>query len=416
MQVDDRNRAAGGERDPKPGADPKPGVDPEPGPDSEPKPGSGRRPKAGGAAHVLGREGTAGGAILDVGAFLARDGSTGAPVAIDAENPHAGVLVGKRGTGKSYTLGVIAEELARVEGVSPIVLDPMGVFAGLGELPGGRVIDARIDPATLSPDVWPELLGLDPTGAAGSLLWRTVERRQNGCGALATASEDDPTSIAGILAEIETADAPDPVKRAASNHLRLADAWGIFDPAAPTMGELTGAEATVIDCRSLTPAAMAAVGHVIARGLYDYRIERGTGPLPWLLVDEAHAFLEGIGEPAFRTLFTRGRTPGVSLVCATQRPSALPDVAVSQADLVIAHRLTAERDVDALRDAQPAYLGEDLGRVLPSGTGEALVVDDRTESAHVVRVRERRTPHGGDSPTASGIEANRARAARRRNG
>ena len=75
-----------------------------------------------------------------------------------------------------------------------------------------------------------------------------------------------------------------------------------------------------------------------------------------------------------------------------------------------------ERAVDALRDAQPAYLGEDLGRVLPSGTGEALVVDDRTESAHVVRVRERRTPHGGDSPTASGIEANRARTARRRNG
>jgi hypothetical protein len=38
---------------------------------------------------------------------------------------------------------------------------------------------------------------------------------------------------------------------------------------------------------------------------------------------------------------------------------------------------------------------------MPSATGEALVIDDATESVHVVDVRQRRTPHDGESPLAS---------------
>ncbi|MFW6000099.1 MAG: ATPase, partial [Halorubrum sp.] len=39
-----------------------------------------------------------------IGYFLARDGSAGATVGVDLDRPHAGVVFGKRGTGKSYTL------------------------------------------------------------------------------------------------------------------------------------------------------------------------------------------------------------------------------------------------------------------------------------------------------------------------
>jgi len=113
----------------------------------------------------------------------------------------------------------------------------------------------------------------------------------------------------------------------------------------------------------------------------------------------------GVADPALRTLLTRGRAPGVSLVCATQRPGALPSVAVSQSDLLVAHRLTAERDLDRLAEAEATYLAGDLASRLPTETGEALVVDDATETAHTVRIRERRTPHGGGSPSASGTAA-----------
>jgi DNA helicase HerA-like ATPase len=149
---------------------------------------------------------------------------------------------------------------------------------------------------------------------------------------------------------------------------------------------------------------MNAVVRAVAEGLYRGRVREELRRLPWLLVDEAHAFFDGVAGPGLERLLTRGRAPGVSLVAATQRPSALPAVAVSQSDLLFAHRLTSGADIEALERARPTYL-RGLGERLPTGTGEALVVDDRTETAHTVRVRERRTPHEGDSPSASALAA-----------
>jgi len=377
--------------------------------------------------HVLGRDGDAGGSgdsdgsdhvdgaigtnpcppTVQIGSFLARDGSAGAEVGVDADGPHAGVVFGKRGTGKSYTLGVIAEGLAAARGVAPVVVDPMGVFGGLREA-GGRVVEPRIRPAAIPPEAWPDLLGLDPASGPGSLVWRaaadaidTPETTDLSDGHRSGASDGSP-SIATLRGHIDDADVPAADRRAAANHLRLAESWGVFDADAPPLARLVGdGDPTVIDLAGAPEAAAAAVVRAVARGLYDARIDDDVDRLPWLLIDEAHAFFGGVAEPALRTLLTRGRAPGVSLICATQRPGALPSVAVSQSDLIVAHRLTAERDLDRLSEAEAIYLAGDLASRLPTETGEALVVDDATETAHTVRIRERRTPHGGGSPRAS---------------
>ena len=365
--------------------------------------------------HVLGREDGADGdaersgslPTVRLGSFLARDGSAGAPIGVDVDGPHAGVVFGKRGTGKSYTLGVLAEGLSDARGVSPVVVDPMGVFGGLRSA-GGRVVDPVVRPAAIPPSIWPDLVGLDPTGGAGSLLWRVVADATDGAGTAAdsgsppTGGSAGSTSIADLRARIEDSDAPSEARRAATNHLRLAESWGVFDADAPPVTTLAAdGSPTVLDLAGVPQAASAAVVRAVARGLYDARIDGELNRLPWLLIDEAHAFFGGVADPALRTLLTRGRAPGVSLVCATQRPSAVPSVAVSQSDLLIAHRLTAEQDVTRLGEAEATYLAGDLASRLPTGTGEALVVDDATETAHTVRVRERRTPHDGGSPRAS---------------
>jgi DNA helicase HerA-like ATPase len=347
-------------------------------------------------------------ATVHLGSFLARDGSDGAAVGVDVDSPHAAVVLGKRGTGKSYTLGVIAEELADATGVAPVVVDPMGVFDGLTEA-GGRVVDPAIRPAEVPASVWPDLVGLDPAGGPGSLLWRVVADAVE-----ATGSDGESPSIDALRWAVSEADAPDRTRRAVRNHLRLAESWDVFDEAAPPVASLVArGEPTVIDLSGVPEAAAGAVVRAVARGLYDMRVNGTVDRLPWLLVDEAHAFFDGVADPALRTLLTRGRAPGVSLVCATQRPSALPAVAVSQSDLLVAHRLTAGPDVDALATAEATYLAGDLAARLPTGTGEALVVDDASETAHAVRVRERRTPHGGGNPRAGDTEAARAERAAR---
>ena len=62
--------------------------------------------------------------------MLGRDRDTERNVYLDASSSRAVLICGKRGSGKSYTLGVLLEELVSVGGtdVIPIVVDPMGIF------------------------------------------------------------------------------------------------------------------------------------------------------------------------------------------------------------------------------------------------------------------------------------------------
>ncbi len=338
-----------------------------------------------------------------LGTYRALDGSRGASLYLDLDGPHAALLVGKRGYGKSYTIGVIAESLARSSGVAPVVVDPMDVFHELaapadGEtVPADVVAEPSVAPSALDPRSWCSLLGLSPESGAGSLIWR----------ATAAAS-----TLAGMRDEIESADAPAVDARAASNHLDLAASWGVFDADGLDAADLGGPEVTVVDVSGLDAAPMNAICRGVAEALYRARVTGSIDRLPWILLDEAHAFFDGVAEPALRTILTRGRAPGVSLVAATQRPSAVPDVGIAQSDVLVAHRLTAGPDLDALERAQPTYLSGSLEERLPAAPGEVVVIDDATETVHAAKIRRRDTPHGGDSPRARDAEA--AREARRR--
>jgi hypothetical protein len=204
-------------------------------------------------------------------------------------------------------------------------------------------------------------------------------------------------------------------RRAADNHLGLAESWGVFSPEGLTaeellvsLGDAGTSGGTVLDLSGFDAEPANAVVRAVASGLYDHCVcgrshRQGERPdrLPWLLLDEAHAFFDGIASPALQTVLTRGRQPGVSLVAATQRPSALPPVAISQADLLLAHRLTSRTDLDALVEARPTYLASSFEDRLPAAPGEVLLVDDATESVHAVRIRERESRHGGGSPSAT---------------
>jgi len=344
-----------------------------------------------------------------LGRYLARDGSLGARVGIDVDRPHAALVVGKRGAGKSHTLGVLAEATARADGLAPVVVDPMGAFSGLAaeaDADAATVPAAVIETPTIRADAlpasdWPSLVGLDPTRGPGALVWEVAA---------------SSSTLMEMLDRVEGADCAPELRRTARNHLRRAREWAVFDPDGLDAADLFGPAATVLSLSGVDDAPTSAIVAAVARLLYDARTgEECPDRLPWLFVDEAHVAVDGVAGAALRTLLTRGRAPGVSLVLATQRPSALPAVAASQADLLLAHRLTSEADIETLAAASPTYLAGTLGDRLPSGRGEALLVDDATESTHTIRVRDRHTPHGGDTPRASEVVANGAAEDRREN-
>jgi hypothetical protein len=339
--------------------------------------------------NVLGRTAPASaGPAARLGAYRAADGSEGTAVGLDLDRPHAALIVGKRGYGKSHTLGVLAEGAARASGVAPVVVDPMGEFGGLadGSLPARVVAAPAVRASAVPPPAWPALFDLSTTDPVGALLWEAARGAET-LDAMAT-RVDEAVVDAGV-------------GRAARNHLRLAESWGVFSSDGLDAAALLSGAATVLDCSGLSDRAASALVRGVAAGLYRTCVERRPARLPWLLLDEAHAFFDGVAAPALETVLTRGRSPGVSLVAATQRPGALPSVAVSQSDLLIAHRLTAAADVEALASATPTYLTGTLRDRLPTDPGGAVVVDDVTESVHGVQVRRRETTHGGDDPRAS---------------
>ncbi len=107
------------------------------------------------------------------------------------------------------------------------------------------------------------------------------------------------------------------------------------------------------------------------------------------MIDEAHNFARSpalAARPVERWA-REGRNYGLSLILATQRPTALPADTLSQADILVIHRLTLVADVKAVGNLASTY-ARDLGAILKGvrDPGQAIIVDDEAERAVVGRV------------------------------
>ena len=124
------------------------------------------------------------------------------------------------------------------------------------------------------------------------------------------------------------------------------------------------------------------------------------------LVHNCHEFLPNEGSTVASgpliTILREGRQPGISLVLATQQPGKMHTDVITQSDIVIAHRLTAKIDTQALGALMQSYMRESLDKqlnYLPTDKGAALIFDDNNERLLPIRVRPRYTWHGGATPS-----------------
>ena len=134
--------------------------------------------------------------------------------------------------------------------------------------------------------------------------------------------------------------------------------------------------------------------------------KKKKNPLVWLIIDEAHEFLPNTGKTVAThpliTILREGRQPGISLVLASQQPGKIHTDVITQSDVVIAHRVTANVDTQALGNLMQSYMREGLDKqlnYLPRVKGAALIFDDINEKIYSMRVRPRYTWHGGDTPS-----------------
>ena len=370
------------------------------------------------------------------------------PVLLDALRPHIITVTGKRGEGKSYSLGIIVEEMLKLppnikKNVCGLVVDTQGIFwtmkspaekdtALLKEwglqpqgfdvtvyVPEGQektFLAAGVDfdgvfsfsPDELMPEDWLNVFGLDPNEPLGILLQKSISNLGS------------DYTIDNIIESIRKVEGLDTEKAALENRFVTAKSWGIFG-ASHVPPLLEPGNTTILDI-SLTPQNVRAllVGlacnkifteRVAARrkeelAEIDMTAIKRT-PMPWIFIDEAHNFLPNEGTtPATDTLnriVKEGRQPGITLVFATQRPEKLNADALAQTDMIISHRLTAKNDVEALKSIMQTYLLYDIGKYineLPKLKGVAIILDDNSERMYKVRMRPRQSWHAGSSPVA----------------
>ena len=401
--------------------------------------------------YILGRKEKNGVGSLNIGRYYALDSSLGSNVYIDIIHPHIVLICGKRGYGKSHTIGVFIEEIARLEkkvknNLGVVVFDTLGIFwttqfpnnVDTEELnrwkqdPEGFDINLLVPKkfvneyknkgidvdsfsirvSELSPYHWCQLFDVKETDPLGIILTRNVLKMQ---------SSSTRFSINELLTRIQNdMRGDDMVKDAAENFLTTADSWGVFDKDGLSIRDFVKrGNITILDLSHLpNPVLKSIVATLVSEKIFEERIRERkihelkkigvdveeTGmPMVWLAVDEAQLFLPNNKEVLSKDVLInewmrQGRQPGLSLVLATQRPSALESEVLSHSDIIICHRLTAQEDIDALSRIRPTYMHSDIKesiKKIGDEKGVALIIDDTSESAHIIKIRPRLSWHGG---------------------
>ena len=348
----------------------------------------------------------------------------GRKVLVDAYNPHKIFISGKTGSGKSYTLGVFAEELAEQNlGIGTIIVDPMGTFWSMKfekkDKPDNRLpkwglapkkydnirvyvpIDlvSRYSPGTfdnvfsirprdLTAEDWANTFGLNYFKSPQSGLIIEVIKNLS-----KTSSNPDRMMNYTIRDMIDFIDQSQNIEdsfhintiRAVKMRLESATQWGVFSTVGTSIRDLSVPnQISIIDVSLLPDNTRALVVGLLAKKILDERTrlsrqdkmdtiteESGKGekshtiPVTWLMVDEAHTLVPAKGKTAASDPLIeyakRGRMPGCALVVATQQPSATSDEILSQIDILISHNLSFAQDILELKKRTPSKLPPEIG-------------------------------------------------------
>ncbi|MBR9692853.1 ATP-binding protein [Candidatus Woesearchaeota archaeon] len=289
---------------------------------------------------------------------MGRTTSLSNKVYLDMIRSHVVFVCGKRGGGKSYTMGVIAEGMADLpdhirNNISIIMLDTMGIYWTMKypnmkdkELlekwdlkPHAQDISIftptgyynkykdegiptdkafAIRPAELQGTDWTSTFDIEPNSPIGVLIQGIIHDFRE-------AKNDDYDLDDIITAVNENKDATVETKNAAKTHFAAAKGWGVFDKQGTTLKELAmPGQVTVLDVSCYATeengwAIKSLVIGLVAQKLFNERmisrkdeefkdVESKTSyfsedesdkqdfPMVWLVVDEAHEFMPNKGK------------------------------------------------------------------------------------------------------------------------
>jgi uncharacterized protein len=374
-----------------------------------------------------------------VGSLLTRSAGE-VPVVLsikDVVSTHLAILA-STGAGKSYTAGVLVEELMRpYNRASVLVVDPHGEYDTLRSIEGDRNFSGedgyqpevkifthdriKVRVSTLTEA---DIKYLLPEGTSDKMLhylsqaYRKLtagvrgEREQWGYQDLRDAvtaekyGEEDGRGSGGNVSSIDALlwrldnrfDRPDSIF-SDNEHIPLAE---LFRPGRCTVLQLSDIEqheqqvvvATLL--RRVNKARMATVRGEAMQGTDSHL------PYPvFTLLEEAHRFAPAgqtvVSTNILKQILSEGRKFGVGIGLITQRPGKLDQDVLSQCMTQVIMRIVNPIDQDTVAKSVEGA-GRQLLDELPALTkGQAVITGVGVNTPVMCRVRERITRHGGET-------------------
>ena len=373
-----------------------------------------------------------------IGSLLLREPGA-VPIALDVKelvSTHMAILAGT-GSGKSYTAGVLVEELLLpYNRAAVLILDPHGEYGTLTEMRGHPDFQ---DPDGYSPKVkvltpndirirvssldYSDILTLLPemSDRQQSILnkaYRLLQKHKKG---------EYRWGIQDLIAAVREADVQEDdegnLKQGSSapalewklERLERSDYFHTFEHTVSPKDLFEPGQVTVLQMNEISQDEQQVICAAVLRQSNQARMNTHRGltessdenylPYPvFILIEEAHRFAPA-HEPSrckavLRTILSEGRKFGVGIGLITQRPGKIDSDVLSQCMSQFIMRIVNPVDQESLKHGVEAA-GRDLLKELPALTkGQVIVSGACVNTPVLCKVRQRLTKHGGETLNA----------------
>ena len=347
-------------------------------------------------------------ASLEVGELVL---ASGVPFALDAGgfDRHT-FLCGQSGSGKTYSLGLVLEQLLLETDLRIVILDPNSDFvrlgtvrdgadAGLASRYGGMEDAVRIrSRGTGLQLAFPEL---DSATQAAVLRLDPIADREEYGALVGALDEWKPT----VLTELATSGGEEGRRLVArAQNLGVLE-WDLWSRGADgsILPEATdpSVRCLVVDLGSLgTRAEQALAAEAVLARLWEGRADRAP---VLIVIDEAHNVCPADPEDPLTALATEfavriageGRKFGLYLLVSTQRPQKVHENVLSQCDNLLLMRMNSTADLDFVGDVFSFVPRSLLERATDFKQGESLAAGKISSHPALLRFGARVSEEGG---------------------
>lgn len=325
---------------------------------------------------------------------------------------HLAVLA-KSGSGKSYTVGVLLEEIME-KNVPLVIMDPHGEYSSMkyandnkeeielmrrfGIKPKRYTRKIReygflegMNPLKLNDDLKAqELIHLLPTklsSAQLAILYNAVKNLKK-------------IDFTNLILELEVEESP-----AKYNIISVVDHlknFNLFSVDYTPYNEIVQpGRCSIINLKGIPPEAQGIVAYKLLNDLFEQRKLNKIPPF-FLIAEEAHNFApeRGFGESKsskiMRTVASEGRKFGLGLCVISQRPARLDKSVLSQCSTQIILKVTNPNDLKALMNSVEGITSESEKEIQNLPIGSSLITGV-VDMPLFVNIRPRKSKHGGEA-------------------